>query len=191
MEIERFFLQMSGGSFIQEHGFYDYLKYRENCKQKGERITYGIIRGKEVLVTPQDICWYYNAPYYTHGHLETLDLFTFEDFDMEGIIVYLTVRHGEWTHQVDFEVPLKLNTTIMFRMTNMWMQFIFTRLAPTYNAFFITAYQMATRFIRRCSSADDTESKNGWPTPTPFPDMFGSTSLLGEEGPDDDEDKEE
>ncbi|KAH1082441.1 hypothetical protein J1N35_022202 [Gossypium stocksii] len=31
--------------------------------------------------------------------------------------------------------------------------------------------------------------KNGWPTPTPFPDMFERFPLLGEEDVDDDDDE--
>ncbi|MBA0553747.1 hypothetical protein Golob_012898 [Gossypium lobatum] len=51
----------------------------------------------EVSIPPGEICRYYDAPYYSLDHLETLDLFTFEDFNMEGIIDYLMEGPGEWT----------------------------------------------------------------------------------------------
>ncbi|MBA0575705.1 hypothetical protein Golob_027795 [Gossypium lobatum] len=60
---------------------------------------------------------------------------------MEGIIDFFTDRHGKWTQLANSKVPLKFNTTIMFLMENMWMQFIFTHQAPTHNASNVTAYQ--------------------------------------------------
>lgn len=60
---------------------------------------------------------------------------------MAGIINYLTKGRGEWTRQANSEVSLKFNTTIMFSMAKMWIQFICTQLAPTHNASDFTAYQ--------------------------------------------------
>ncbi|KAK5812461.1 hypothetical protein PVK06_027891 [Gossypium arboreum] len=61
---------------------------------------------------------------------------------MEGIIDYLTERRGKWTRLANSEVPSKFNPAIMFLMANMWIQFIFTHLALTHNAFDVTAYQV-------------------------------------------------
>ncbi|KAH1129762.1 hypothetical protein J1N35_001140 [Gossypium stocksii] len=104
---------------------------RENHKQWSDMITRVTVQGKEVPITPQEICQYYDAPYYIHDHLETINLFTFENFDiagiiddlfmsenfdMAGIIDYLTEGYGEWSRQANSKVPLKFNTTIMFLM---------------------------------------------------------------------------
>lgn len=48
---------------------------------------------------------------------------------------------SEWTRQANSKVPLKFNTTIMFPMAKIWMQFICTCLAPTHNISNVTAYR--------------------------------------------------
>ncbi|PPD67429.1 hypothetical protein GOBAR_DD35692 [Gossypium barbadense] len=63
------------------------------------------------------------------------------DFDMEGIINYLTEGHGKWTRQTNFEVPLKFNRAIMSPMAKIWMKFICSRLMPTHNASNVIAYR--------------------------------------------------
>lgn len=73
--------------------------------------------------------------------LDTLDIFTFEYFDMERIIDYLMEAYGEWTHQANSKVPLKFSMTNMFSMAKKWMQFICTRLSPTLNAFDVPTYR--------------------------------------------------
>lgn len=120
--------------------FHASLKDKEKRKQRGEKVICVIVQGKNVSISSREICWYYDSPYYIHDHLETLNLFTFEYFYMEGIINYLTKRRHKWTLHANTEVPLKFNTAIMFPMAMMWMQFICTRFAPTKNASGVTTY---------------------------------------------------
>lgn len=71
-------------------------------------ITCITVRGKKVSIVPHKTCQYYDASYYTHDHLETLDLFIFKDFNMEDIIDYLTEGSGEWTRHANTKVPSNL-----------------------------------------------------------------------------------
>lgn len=126
--------------------FYVALKDRKNHRQ-GETITQVTIQGKEVLTAPLEIYQFYDALYYSHDYLENINLFTFDNLDMEGIINcliiinYLIEDRCEWTRNANIEMPLKFNTVIKLLMTKLWMQFICTRLAHTHNASDITIYR--------------------------------------------------
>ncbi|TYH50485.1 hypothetical protein ES332_D10G209700v1 [Gossypium tomentosum] len=127
-KVERFFLQINGCSLIQEQGFdptmstYDYIW---DLVQSHRWNNFCATLIEPVLIAPDVICQYYNAPYYAYDHLKLLDLFTLEDFDMEA----------------NYKVPLKFKTTIMFPMAKMWIQFICTHLELTHNVFDVIAYR--------------------------------------------------
>ncbi|KAG4192514.1 hypothetical protein ERO13_A07G158305v2 [Gossypium hirsutum] len=133
--------------------FYVALKDRKNHRQ-GETITQVTIQGKEVLTAPLEIYQFYDALYYSHDYLENINLFTFDNLDMEGIINcliiinYLIEDRCEWTRNANIEMPLKFNTVIKLLMTKLWMQFICTRLAHTHNASDITIYRAMMKCLR-------------------------------------------
>lgn len=65
---------------------------------------------------------------------------------MDGIIDYLVERRGKWTRKANTQVLLKFSTTIMFPMAKMWVQFVYTRLAPIHNASNITTYRTVMHY---------------------------------------------
>ncbi|MBA0880362.1 hypothetical protein Goshw_001258 [Gossypium schwendimanii] len=79
------------------------------------------IRGKEMRVTPREICEFYNAPYYENSFLDNTNLDTFRDIDMDDVVKYLTGGKGIWNHRADIELPTNFNQTIMFLIIKMWM----------------------------------------------------------------------
>ncbi|MBA0568149.1 hypothetical protein Golob_005661 [Gossypium lobatum] len=48
------------------------------------------IRGKEMRVTPREICEFYNVAYYENSFLDNINLDTFRDIDMDDVVKYLT-----------------------------------------------------------------------------------------------------
>lgn len=76
---------------------------------------------EEVEVTPQDICEFYNVPYYANHFLDIIDLDTFKDIEMDVIVKYLTQGRGIWNHKSDTKIPTNLNEAIMFPVAKIWM----------------------------------------------------------------------
>ncbi|MBA0843313.1 hypothetical protein Goarm_000515 [Gossypium armourianum] len=57
------------------------------------------VRGKEVQVTPQIICDFYNAPYYEKYFIDETDLEYFRDISMDNIINVLIEGRGKWKYR--------------------------------------------------------------------------------------------
>ncbi|KAK5836336.1 hypothetical protein PVK06_012120 [Gossypium arboreum] len=98
------------------------------------------VKGKEVQVTPQEICEFYNAPYYAKDFLDNIDLNTFRIIKKDDILKYLTQGRGLWNHRPNTELSTNFNQAITFPIAKMWMQLICTRIAPTLDAFHVNTF---------------------------------------------------
>ncbi|MBA0601153.1 hypothetical protein Gorai_004339 [Gossypium raimondii] len=56
--------------------------------------THVIVRGKEVLCTPREICNFYNSPYYVSDALDALEINYFQDIDMDKVCI------GTWIYKL-------------------------------------------------------------------------------------------
>lgn len=113
--------------------FYESLKYWENNKVPNVYYRHVIVREKEVLVTPEDIYQFYNAPYYLPDALVELDIYYFFEIDKDSIVNYLTERSGIWKCQPSMNIPLNFNQAITLLVLKMWMQFIYTCISLAFN----------------------------------------------------------
>ncbi|MFQ6624184.1 hypothetical protein Gotur_003343, partial [Gossypium turneri] len=82
------------------------------------------VRGKEVGVTPQIICDFYNAPYYEKDFIDETDLEHFRDVDMDNIVNFLIEGRGEWKYRSGTNVLVSFHQAIMFPKAKMWIQFV-------------------------------------------------------------------
>ncbi|MBA0790753.1 hypothetical protein Gohar_015380 [Gossypium harknessii] len=128
LEVERLYLQMSDRSFIQEHGFDPTMSaynkiwdlVRHNCCNN-------------FCTTPIELA---------------IDAIVYEFYanlkDQKN-----HRQQGSWRvdSQYQHRGALKFETAIMFPMAKIWMQSICTRLAPTHNASYVTAYRVVMFYL--------------------------------------------
>ncbi|MBA0732638.1 hypothetical protein Gogos_016714 [Gossypium gossypioides] len=162
--------------------FYATLKDRKNHRQQGETITHVTIRGKEVLIAPHELYRFYNALYYSHDYLENIDLFTFEQLDMEGIINYLTENHGEWTHNTNIEMSESSRVSCRtIQATDKENMYNHTDVMDDGIDRHVNFQMANTLDARHRRYSESPCAKNGWIAPTPLPDMLMRFPPSGEE----------
>ncbi|MBA0670514.1 hypothetical protein Goklo_025194 [Gossypium klotzschianum] len=103
--VEKYFNELQGKTFIQERGFAPSMIL---CKEiwplvrntEGHMWDIVPVRGKEVQVTPQIICDFYNAPYYEKDFIDETNLEYFWDISMDNIINFLMlIPFTQWMQE--------------------------------------------------------------------------------------------
>lgn len=102
-------------SLIQE--FYASLKHLENNCLKGNIHLDVTVKGKQVDISPRNICEYYNAPYHGDYYLDLVDLKHFSNIGMEHVMSFLIENQGVWKRQPTTNFLLTFNQAIMFPLT--------------------------------------------------------------------------
>ncbi|MBA0759778.1 hypothetical protein Gotri_022612 [Gossypium trilobum] len=101
--VEKYFNEIQGKTFIKERGFSPsmilfkeiWYLYNESRSTEGHIWDIVLVRGKEVRITPQIVCDFYNAPYYENDFIDETDSEYFRGKDMDSIINFLTEGRGE------------------------------------------------------------------------------------------------
>ncbi|MBA0879828.1 hypothetical protein Goshw_029635, partial [Gossypium schwendimanii] len=76
--------------------FYVSLRDHESRNTKGRMWDMVLVRGQKVQVTPQIICYFYNALYHKNDFIDETNLEYFKDIDMDSIINFLTEGRSKW-----------------------------------------------------------------------------------------------
>ncbi|KAH1031538.1 hypothetical protein J1N35_043712, partial [Gossypium stocksii] len=100
-----------------------------------------MVRGIEVIVTPREICEFYNVPYYSSDFFESTNLDYFINIDMDNIVNYLTKEKGEGKHRPDINASTSFTPTIMFPIAKIWMQFLCTPISHSLNVSTVNTFQ--------------------------------------------------
>lgn len=72
------------------------------------------MRGRRVPLTLDELCEFYNVPYYEKYFINNNDLKKFLNINMEDVVKYLTQGKRTWKYRQNTKLPTNFNQTIMF-----------------------------------------------------------------------------